>query len=24
MEEIESCLGEFKPKMLQNNQLFEF
>ena len=24
MEEIESCLGEFKPKMLQNNQVFEF
>lgn len=24
MEEIASCLGEFKPKMLQNNQVFEF
>lgn len=24
MEEIASCLGEFKPKMLQNNQIFEF
>lgn len=24
MEEIESCLGDFRPRMLQNNQLFEF
>lgn len=24
MEEIEDCLGSFKPKMLQNNQIFEF
>ena len=24
MEEIEDCLGSFKPKMLQNNQVFEF
>ncbi|KAB2920429.1 MAG: 3',5'-cyclic-nucleotide phosphodiesterase [Dechloromonas sp.] len=24
MEEIERCLGEFKPQMLQNNQTFEF
>lgn len=24
MEEIELCLGDFKPKMLQNNQVFEF
>ncbi|QRM20557.1 MBL fold metallo-hydrolase [Dechloromonas sp. TW-R-39-2] len=24
MEEIETCLGDFKPKMLQNNQLIEF
>lgn len=24
MEEIEDCLGEFKAKMLQNNQIFEF
>ena len=24
MEEIASCLGEYKPKMLQNNQVFEF
>lgn len=24
MEEIESCLGDFRPKMLQNNQFFEF
>lgn len=24
MEEIAACLGEFKPKMLQNNQVFEF
>lgn len=24
MEEIASCLGEFNPKMLQNNQVFEF
>lgn len=24
MEEIERCLGDFKPKMLQNNQVFEF
>lgn len=24
MEEIEDCLGGFKPKMLQNNQVFEF
>ena len=24
MEEIETCLGEFQPKMLQNSQLIEF
>ena len=24
MEEIEDCLGEFKARMLQNNQVFEF
>jgi len=24
MEEIASCLGDFKPRMLQNNQVFEF
>jgi len=24
MEEIETCLGDFKPKMLQNNQVIEF
>lgn len=24
MEEIERCLGDFRPKMLQNNQVFEF
>lgn len=24
MEEIEQCLGDFKPRMLQNNQIFEF
>jgi cAMP phosphodiesterase len=24
MAEIESCLGEFKPRMLRNNQVFEF
>lgn len=24
MDEIESCLGEFNPRMLQNNQIFEF
>ena len=24
MEEIERCLGEFKPVMLQNSQIFEF
>lgn len=24
MEEIEHCLGDFKPRMLQNNQVFEF
>ncbi|MBL8448776.1 MAG: 3',5'-cyclic-nucleotide phosphodiesterase [Dechloromonas sp.] len=24
MEEIEDCLGAFKPRMLQNNQIFEF
>lgn len=24
MEEIERCLGDFKPQMLQNNQVFEF
>lgn len=24
MEEIENCLGEFKPDMLQNSQIFEF
>ena len=24
MEEIEQCLGDFKPIMLQNNQVFEF
>lgn len=24
MEEIEQCLGDFKPRMLQNNQVFEF
>ena len=24
MEEIEECLGSFKPRMLQNNQIFEF
>lgn len=24
MEEIARCLGEFRPKMLQNNQIFEF
>ncbi len=24
MEEIASCLADFKPKMLQNNQVFEF
>ena len=23
MEEIEDCIGEFKPRMLQNNQVFE-
>lgn len=24
MEEIEDCLGNFRPRMLQNNQVFEF
>ena len=24
MEEIEDCLGNFKPRMLQNNQVFDF
>lgn len=24
MEEIAACLGDFKPRMLQNNQVFEF
>lgn len=24
MEEIEQCLGDFKPRMLQNNQILEF
>jgi ribonuclease BN (tRNA processing enzyme) len=24
MQEIEDCIGEFRPGMLQNNQLFEF
>jgi ribonuclease BN (tRNA processing enzyme) len=24
MEEIAACLGDFKPRMLQNNQIFEF
>lgn len=24
MEEIESCLGAYQPRMLQNNQVFEF
>lgn len=24
MEELEDCLGDFKPRMLQNNQLIEF
>ena len=24
MGEIEECAGDFKPKMLQNNQVFEF
>jgi ribonuclease BN (tRNA processing enzyme) len=24
MSEIEECAGDFKPKMLQNNQIFEF
>jgi hypothetical protein len=24
MEEIERCLGDFQPRMLQNNQVFEF
>jgi len=24
MQEIEECIGEFKPRMLQNNQVFEF
>jgi ribonuclease BN (tRNA processing enzyme) len=24
MSEIEECAGDFKPKMLQNNQVFEF
>lgn len=24
MEEIETCLGDFKPRMLQNNQVIEF
>ncbi|MGB8544139.1 MAG: 3',5'-cyclic-nucleotide phosphodiesterase, partial [Azonexus sp.] len=24
MAEIERCLGEFKPRMLRNNQVFEF
>jgi len=24
MEEIERCLGDFKPVMLQNSQIFEF
>lgn len=24
MEEIEQCLGDFRPRMLQNNQVFEF
>jgi hypothetical protein len=23
MQEIEDCIGEFRPGMLQNNQLFE-
>ncbi len=23
MQEIEDCVGEFRPRMLQNNQLFE-
>ena len=24
MSEIEDCAGDFKPRMLQNNQVFEF
>jgi ribonuclease BN (tRNA processing enzyme) len=24
MQEIEDCAGEYKPRMLQNNQVFEF
>lgn len=24
MQELEDCVGEFRPRMLQNNQLFEF
>jgi len=24
MEEIEHCLGDFRPGMLQNSQIFEF
>jgi ribonuclease BN (tRNA processing enzyme) len=24
MGEIEDCVGDFKPRMLQNNQVFEF
>lgn len=24
MQEVEDCIGEFKPRMLQNNQVFEF
>ena len=24
MQEIEECVGEFRPRMLQNNQVFEF
>jgi hypothetical protein len=24
MSEIEECAGDFKPRMLQNNQVFEF
>jgi len=23
MQEIEECVGEFKPRMLQNNHVFE-
>jgi len=24
MQEVEECVGEFKPRMLQNNHVFEF